>query len=150
MNGEKKKRKGGIGLWIILAGVLFNAVAEGEPIFLIMLMPLIIIVVVFLYAKKKAMENASNIEAGTVGAKPRAPSLWQQVRNEQEKRFDEQRERQSGDVKKAMSGSSRIYSNPIGRINNEDNMRKREELVDLLNAGIIERDEFNERMDDLK
>ena len=96
------------------------------------------------------MENASNIEAGTVGAKPRAPSSWQQVRNEQEKRFDEQRERQSGDVKKAMSGSSRIYSNPIGRINNEDNMRKREELVDLLNAGIIERDEFNERMDDLK
>ena len=146
MNGERKKRKSGAGLWVVPAIILFNLMTEGDsPMAVIMIMIVAISVALIWFIKKKAA-SASSDEPGTYTSK--TPS-WQQVRNDQNRGFDEQRARQNSSTMKTIMGSGRIYSNPIARINNEDSRCRMEELVDLLNAGIIEKEEYKDRMADL-
>jgi hypothetical protein len=100
--------------------------------------------------KKKASEISSEEEPDVVSM---GKSLWQQAREEQKRRFDEQssrNQRSYSPPRTADAGSyKQSYPRPSERISAEEFNTDRQSLVDLLNAGIIDRQEYDERLAEL-
>lgn len=132
------------GFWILLAVALANIL---EPRVLAMLVPVFVALAALRLAGAAARRRKTNDDeqepAHTVlphkpqpaGKSPHADARWRGERQARRREFDEQRARQSGS-----SGSM------LTETDSEAFAHRAQELKDLLNAGIIEQPEYNERM----
>lgn len=123
---EKEKPKKGLRLGPILVVLIALVNTMGKRI--LFFLPLILIFIFFVYVIKRRTE-------GQKGEEDWSPQSTRTVGNTPQPAYRPRMQRPNTPALAALS--------------REDDQRRIEELADLLKAGIIEKDEYNERLRDL-
>jgi hypothetical protein len=146
MMEELSMRKQGYGLWVLLTIAVINLLGARA---LALLVPAAVVLLVLRRVITDDRARRQNDEPPPQSQPQRqrrpgkdydADARWKSERKARQQEFDEQRARQSS------HGGIPVSAEAVG----EEFANRAQELKDLLNAGIIEQPEYNERLADLR